>query len=171
LLERQIIEPDLMKVGSVQAMSDLLDAEVSPGPRQGNVTGFGKDEGIIVPRESHPGLAPETCQREPADTYQFDRALHGMVAGLTGGISPVALSLAYIDWAAHLAAAPQRQLAIARDGLQGANELFLLARHCLSSGQPWALIKPQPQDRRFSEPEWECAPFNLIAQGFLLQEQ
>jgi polyhydroxyalkanoate synthase len=155
----------------VQAMSDLLDAVVSPGPRQANATGFGKDEGIIVPRESRPGLPPETGQSEPADAYRFDRALHAMVAGLTGGISPVALSLAYIDWAAHLAAAPQRQLAIARDGLQGAGELFLLARHCLSSGQPWALIKPQPQDRRFAEPEWECAPFNLIAQGFLLQEQ
>jgi polyhydroxyalkanoate synthase len=33
------------------------------------------------------------------------------------------------------------------------------------------LIKPQPQDRRFSEPEWERAPFNLIAQGFLLNER
>jgi polyhydroxyalkanoate synthase subunit PhaC len=136
LLERPIIEPDLMKVGSVQEMSDLLDAEASPGPGQANAIGFGKDEGVIVPRQSRPGLAWETDQSEPADTYQFDRSLHAMVAGLTGGISPVALSLAYIDWAAHLAAAPQRQLAIARDGLQGANELFLLARHCLSSGQP-----------------------------------
>jgi polyhydroxyalkanoate synthase len=119
--------------------------------------------GSFVPRESHPGLTPETGQSEPAEAYHFDRALHATVAGLTGGISPIALSLANIDWAAHLAAVPQRQLAIAQYALRSTNELFQLTLHCLSPDQPWALIKPQPQDRRFSEPEWERAPFNLIA--------
>ena len=127
--------------------------------------------GLSSPPESYQGLTPETHQSEPAEAYQFDRALHAMVAGLTGGISPVALSLAYIDWAAHLAAAPQRQLAFAQDALRSTNEFFELMRHCRSPGEPWALIKPQPQDRRFSEPEWERAPFNLIAQGFLLNER
>ena len=47
-----------------------------------------------------------------------DRALHAMLARLTGGISPVALSLAYIDWASHLAAAPQRQMEIAKDAMR-----------------------------------------------------
>jgi len=133
--------------------------------------GHGGDGRVIVPPESYQGLTPETHQSEPAEAYQFDRALHAMVAGLTGGISPVALSLAYIDWAAHLAAAPQRQLAFAQDALRSTNEFFELMRHCRSPGEPWALIKPQPQDRRFSEPEWERAPFNLIAQGFLLNER
>src|SRR4030095_7501656 len=36
---------------------------------------------------------------------------------------------------------------------------------------PWSLIKPQAQDRRFSRPEWEQPPFNLMAQGFLLGQQ
>ena len=160
-----------MEVGVVQAKSDLLDDEVPPEPCHAHVVSYREDSPVVVPSDPHPGSASEDHQGEPAEVYQFDRALHAMVAGLTGGISPVALTLAYIDWAAHLAAAPQRQLAIAQDALRSTNEFFQLERHCLSPGQPWALIKPQPQDHRFSDPEWERVPFNLIAQAFLLEER
>ena len=102
-----------MEVGVVQAKSDLLDDEVPPEPCHAHVVSYREDSPVVVPSDPHPGSASEDHQGEPAEVYQFDRALHAMVAGLTGGISPVALSLAYIDWAAHLAAAPQRQLAMA----------------------------------------------------------
>jgi polyhydroxyalkanoate synthase len=95
-----------------------------------------------------------------------------MLARLTGGISPVALSLAYIDWASHLAAAPQRQVEIAQGGLRNAAQLFETALHYFSSGRsPWSLIAPQQQDRRFANKQWESAPFNLLAQAFLLNER
>ncbi|OIQ77249.1 poly-beta-hydroxybutyrate polymerase [mine drainage metagenome] len=95
-----------------------------------------------------------------------------MVASLTGGISPVALTLAYIDWASHLAVAPQRQMEIAQDALRSTQKFFESVPHFFSPGQgPWAMIKPQPQDRRFAKPEWEIPPFNLLAQAFLLREQ
>lgn len=35
---------------------------------------------------------------------------------------------------------------------------------------PWDLIKPQPNDHRFSKPQWAMQPFNLLAQSFLLGE-
>lgn len=108
----------------------------------------------------------------PPEPYPLDRALHAMVARLTGGISPVALTLAYLDWASHLAAAPQRQLEIARDAAQDAGRLLQAAAHSASPDQaPWSAIRPQAQDRRFAKPEWESFPFNLLAQGFLLGEQ
>ncbi len=95
-----------------------------------------------------------------------------MLARLTGGISPVALSLAYIDWATHLAAAPQREAEVVKDAIEGASRLAQAAGHAASPDQgPWSLIKPQPQDRRFAAPEWETQPFNLLAQAFLLGEQ
>jgi polyhydroxyalkanoate synthase len=95
-----------------------------------------------------------------------------MLARLTGGISPVALSLAYIDWISHLVAAPQRRMEIAQDGQSNATKLFEAALHSFSANQgPWSLIQPQPQDRRFARPEWENPPFNLLAQAFLLNEQ
>jgi polyhydroxyalkanoate synthase len=101
-----------------------------------------------------------------------DRELHAMVARLTGGISPVALALAYFDWAGHLAAAPQRQIEITKQVTAGIGRLVQSALHFASPEQsPWSLIKPQPQDRRFAAPEWENPPFNLAAQAFLLAEQ
>jgi polyhydroxyalkanoate synthase len=95
-----------------------------------------------------------------------------MLARLTGGISPIALLLAYTDWLSHLATSPQRQMEISQDALLGAKRFFESALHYFSPDQgPWSLIKPQPQDRRFAEREWENPPFNLLAQAFLLGEQ
>jgi len=95
-----------------------------------------------------------------------------VVARLTGGISPVALTLAYFDWAGHLAAAPQRQMEILKQAMASTGKLVQSALHFASPEQgPWSFIKPQPQDRRFAAPDWEEPPFNLTAQAFLLAEQ
>jgi polyhydroxyalkanoate synthase subunit PhaC len=112
------------------------------------------------------------AQESDTGSGDADRELHAIIARLTGGISPVALSLAYFDWAAHLAAAPQRQLEIIKEALAGTSKFVQAATHYAAPEQrPWSLIKPQPHDRRFVGPEWENPPFNLLAQGFLLAEQ
>ncbi|AWM08771.1 PHA/PHB synthase family protein [Bradyrhizobium symbiodeficiens] len=106
-----------------------------------------------------------------SDPYPFDRAFHAMLARFTGGISPLALSLAWLDWSSHLAAAPQRQMEMSRNVLRDTGRLAEAAVHATSSGQkPWSVIQPQGRDRRFSGPQWETAPFNLLAQAFLLTE-
>jgi polyhydroxyalkanoate synthase len=116
--------------------------------------------------------APAADAQPPSEPYLVDRALHAMIAQMTGGISPVALSLAYLDWASHLAAAPQRQMEIARDAVRDAGRLLQAATKVASPDQaPWSVIKPQAQDRRFAKPEWESSPFNLLAQAFLLSER
>jgi polyhydroxyalkanoate synthase len=107
-----------------------------------------------------------------SEPYPGDRALHAVIARMTGGIAPVALSLAYLDWASHLVAAPQRRMEIAQDALRGAGLLFQAAMQGVSPDRkPWSVIRPQTQDRRFAKPEWENAPFNLLAQAFLVGEQ
>ncbi|WP_291571487.1 alpha/beta fold hydrolase [Bradyrhizobium sp.] len=112
---------------------------------------------------------PRDQQPEP---YQADRALHAMLARLTGGVSPVALSLAYMDWVSHLMAAPQRRMELLQDAMRGARQFLDAALRCFSPQySPWSLIKPKPQDRRFAGPDWERPPFNLLAQAFLLREQ
>src|SRR5258708_33409160 len=91
-----------------------------------------------------------------AEKYQASRALHAMLARLSGGISPAALLLAYMDWLSHLASSPQRQIEIAQDAPVDTRRFFEASQRFFSPRQgPGSLIKPQPQDKRFGRPEWE----------------
>ena len=111
-------------------------------------------------------------QGATAETHQADRALHAMLAYLSGGLSPVALLLAYTDWLSHLASSPQRQIEMSHEAVVGAKRLFEAAQQFFSPGHgPWSLIEPQPHDKRFDQPDWENPPFNVMAQAFLLSEQ
>jgi polyhydroxyalkanoate synthase len=112
-------------------------------------------------------------QRQEADeTHPADRAFHAALARFSGGISPIALLLAYADWLSHLATSPQRQFEISKAAVRDAGRLLEASHRFLAAGQgPWSLIQPQPQDRRFARPEWELPPFNLLAQAFLLMQQ
>ena len=96
-----------------------------PGPCAGPRNGYHVANGNAVspPRPAGPPSPTARPERE-AEPCKADRALHALAARLTGGISPIALSLAYIDWAWHLAAAPQRQLHILDDAWRSAGQLF-----------------------------------------------
>src|SRR5207249_8461442 len=77
----------------------------------------------IEPGGMRRDMAAPLQQAQSPEALQGDRAFHAMLARLTGGISPVAMLMAYFDWAAHLAAAPERKLQIAGDALQRAGQL------------------------------------------------
>ncbi|MDU6138929.1 PHA/PHB synthase family protein, partial [Bradyrhizobium sp.] len=71
----------------------------------------------------------------------------------------------------HLAAAPQRQMENVHNAWQMARQLAERSLHLADPNRsPWDLIKPQPNDHRFSKPQWAMQPFNLLAQSFLLGE-
>ncbi|RXG97766.1 PHA/PHB synthase family protein [Bradyrhizobium zhanjiangense] len=118
-----------------------------------------------------PAGKPAAADLPPAsEPYPLDRAFHAMLARFTGGISPMALSLAWLDWSSHLAAAPQRQMEISRNVLRDTGRLLEAVAHATSQ-KPWSVIQPQGRDRRFRQPQWEVPPFNLLAQAFLLAER
>ena len=48
----------------------------------------------------------------------IDRSLHGATARFTGGLSPMALVGAYLDWAAHLAFSPGKQARLAEKAVK-----------------------------------------------------
>ena len=67
-----------------------------------------------------PAKAAEPRRPPQEEAHQADRAFHAMLARLTGGISPVALLLAYTDWLSHLASSPQRQIEISQAAVRDA---------------------------------------------------
>jgi polyhydroxyalkanoate synthase len=96
-----------------------------------------------------------------ATSDSLDQLFHAYEARFTGSLSPVSLTLAYLDWAFHLANAPGRQLELTREaGRQWAR---------LLSPSHWTT--PAHGDRRFSDPAWSQLPFNVISQAFLLAEE
>ena len=168
---RSTYSPDVKGTDPMASISSLPKAEAPRLPCPAHAVGYDKDHRAVALDEPGSGQKPDTKPQQP-EPYPADRAFHAMLANLTGGVSPAALSLAYIDWASHLATAPQRQIEIAQDALRSTRQFFESASHSFAPGQePWSLIKPAPQDRRFAKPEWETPPFNLLAQAFLLSEQ
>ena len=101
----------------MQPKSTLPTAEVSVLPLRARVADQGGDRQSVGP--IYQSAAPVT-QGADGETCQADRALHAMLARLTGGISPAALLLAYTDWLSHLAWSPQRQIEISHEGLMDA---------------------------------------------------
>lgn len=102
----------------------------------------------------------------------LDHAAHAGLARLTGGLSPAALSAAFMDWAIHLAVSPGKQVELAAKATRKWTRLAQFAIHCAMNGgicEP--CIEPLPQDRRFTGSEWHHWPFNILHQTFLLQQQ
>lgn len=104
----------------------------------------------------------------PAD---WDLLLGALLGRATGWVSPTAVLLAYTDWLGHLSQSPSKQQELVHKFWKK------LARWLWYAGQaqgpdkaPWT-IEPLPQDKRFSDPAWQRWPFNVMAQGFLLQQQ
>ncbi|WP_340107596.1 PHA/PHB synthase family protein [Pikeienuella sp. HZG-20] len=102
----------------------------------------------------------------------FDRALKSRMARVTMGLSPAALAGAYLDWLAHLATSPGKQIKLSEKAFQ---KWLRLAHHtatCAAAGAEVApCIEPLPQDRRFRGEAWRKWPYSLFYQSFLLNQQ
>lgn len=101
-----------------------------------------------------------------------DRSAHAALARFTAGLSPAALGGAFLDWFMHLATSPGKQAQLMQ---KGARKSLRLAHHvatCMLPGErAEPCIVPLPQDRRFAGAAWQRWPYNLVYQGFLLQQQ
>ena len=97
----------------------------------------------------------------------LDRRLQAWRARVTGGVSPVALSLACFDWLAHLADRPGRQAELLGHAVRNATRVGASA----FSGGRAADGESPPEDPRFAEPSWRRWPFNVIAEAFMLTEE
>jgi polyhydroxyalkanoate synthase subunit PhaC len=93
------------------------------------------------------------------------------MARFTGGVSPSALSQAYIDWLQHLVLSPDKQMELAE---KAARQWARYLEYCpRANGDPnrSQCIESLPQEKRFSGKAWQKWPFNAINHGFLLSGQ
>ncbi len=117
----------------------------------------------------HKLMAPRDTSQQ--DVHALDRMIHLVSSRFTRGVSPAALTLAYFDWAVHLSMYPGKRLDLAQDAIRKYLRLIAYAGRCAVGvgGEP--CVVPAPGDNRFTAPEWQHWPFNVIHQGFLLAQQ
>jgi polyhydroxyalkanoate synthase subunit PhaC len=102
----------------------------------------------------------------------LDHNMQSAVSRFTQGLSPAALMGAWFDWATHITAAPGKQLQLVEKAADKLRRQTRFALHCAgTSNKAEPCIAPLPQDNRFSGDAWQTKPYNIIYQGFLLQQQ
>ncbi|MBI3145127.1 MAG: polyhydroxyalkanoic acid synthase [Pseudogulbenkiania sp.] len=131
-------------------------------------TGF---YGVAEVSPSYPAAAPLPPQGEADNPNHLDRLLHARLARSTLSIAPASLMLAGFDWAIHLALSPGKCHQLREKALRDAIRFGRHVVRARAGSKAEAGIEPLPQDPRFSSPAWQHWPFNLIAHGFLLNQQ
>ena len=95
---------------------------------------------------------PQAAAREAAQ--RLDSRYHAAAARLTGGLSPVALALAWTDWALHLATQPAQAARLALRAQQGVLDWW---------GETLGQVPPDRDDPRFRHPAWQAWPWAPVA--------
>lgn len=108
---------------------------------------------------------------QPSDDYHLDHILHGQMAKLTGGISPIALALAGFDWSAHLMFSPARQQMLRYSLMDKMTQFGEYAARAGTGSAQEPVIEAASDDHRFSSAHWQRWPYNVMQQGFLLSQQ
>ena len=103
---------------------------------------------------------PNVDERIGRAARAIDRSIHAAMASRTGGLSPIALSEVWWDWAAHLATSPGRQLELAMSA--GAKALNVAS----------SALDPDIDldDVRYRDPAWKAWPYRLMAATHKAQE-
>ncbi len=108
---------------------------------------------------------------ESPTAERLDRAAHASMARFTSGISPVELTLDYLDWLLSLSISPGKQMELLEKARRKTTLFNWYATESMLNPNTPPCIEPLPDDRRFSHPAWQRWPYNLINQGFLLTQQ
>ncbi len=104
----------------------------------------------------------DTDQDSGACFAAMDQSVHGMLAELTSGQSPILTAKAWLDWASHLALSPGKQVDLA---LRASEAAWRLADYgyeaALGHG---GAADAEPTNRRFAHEGWRDWPYNVLQQ-------
>ena len=144
---------------------------------------------VVEIRNAEPIAAPPASQRAPLTppsrkvrleprpietsarleaAEMVDRATHAAIARATGGTSPIASTIAHLDWAMNLAASPGKLGALADSAMHKWIEFGRHVTEAMVSGGA-ATAKPT-RDPRFRAEVWRKPPFSLMADAFQMGE-
>ena len=124
-------------------------------------------DSAAAPAAAAPARHPPVALAEQLPVaHDFDRALHAAQARFTAGLAPSAITLAWRDWAIHLANQPAR---LADLWARAASDAAATARAAFGIDED--PIAPAADDRRFAHPRWEDLPYRLFMDGFLRTER
>ena len=112
-------------------------------------------------------LAPTCTDMKGAGTGDldleiFDRLIRAWLSKPAGGLSPLSIAAAGVDWGAHMAVSPGKMMELAVKGADMA--LDLAAFNARAMGCLCTPSQSSVRDRRFSEPGWQCWPYSLMAE-------
>lgn len=111
-------------------------------------------------------ISPAQSSEQQRDIAKsIDEAFHAQLAKANMGLSPISLTLAYADWAMHLAASPGRQMLLGQQATALSKQA--LTRSLQQVPPVDADGKPvREMDPRFSDVGWSNWPFNAMKEGF-----
>ena len=109
-------------------------------------------------------LTPPT-EQQVAIARSLDEAFHSQLLKVSLGLSPISLTLAYADWAMHLATSPGQQLLLAQRALALSQQVLTSPslRPAAAEDEPQAAPEEDP---RFIDTGWQQWPFNVLKESF-----
>jgi len=90
---------------------------------------------------------------------QFDSRFHAAMAKWSGGLSPIALALATMDWALHLATQPAQTARLAARAQEAALHWWSDAMGHATTNVTNVINATTTADPRFSNPAWQAWPW------------
>jgi polyhydroxyalkanoate synthase len=106
-----------------------------------------------------PPAFPESKDDLQAQAKQIDDLYHAQLAKLALGLSPLALSLAFTDWALHFGHSPGKQM--------------LLAKAMMDEWTSFPLTPDaaEEKDSRFTSVAWQSLPYGWLKTAYQAQER
>ena len=84
--------------------------------------------------------------------HQLDQTVHAWLSKASMGLSPISLTLAYLDWALHLTSSPGQQM--------------LLMQEAWASLPKYFSPQQEEKDARFRHEAWQNWPFNALKSAY-----
>lgn len=106
-----------------------------------------------------------TVPRHPYE--KLDRASRAALARSTAGVSPYSIMATWMDWAVHLGRSPGRQLELAERAVANTAKIGQYATQLALSTKTEPPFSPRSQDHRFTDTDWQKAPYAQWQQAFL----